>query len=88
MAKARKLPVRRNPVARALRDPRFRGRTVPPLKGKGSYERKGRARGCSAPSDSGVHPCMLALSSRLVIRPPNGVLAHGFWVRSSGSTQA
>ena len=49
----KRLPVKRNPVARALIDPRFHQRTVAPRKGKGaSYTRKGRVDKGTAPSDS------------------------------------
>jgi len=38
-------PVKRNPMARALRDPLFRKRVERPRKGRGSYSRKGKKRG-------------------------------------------
>ncbi|MBO0738557.1 MAG: ribosome alternative rescue factor ArfA [Alphaproteobacteria bacterium] len=38
----KRAPVKRNPVARALRDPAFRRRVVRARKGRGSYTRKGK----------------------------------------------
>lgn len=39
---AKRTPIRRNPVARALREPTCRPQTVPARKGPGAYRRKPR----------------------------------------------
>jgi len=39
------MQTKRNPIAKALRSPHLRPKAVRPRKGKGSYSRKGKARG-------------------------------------------